>query len=193
MDSQDSHKRAACIRQLGQMDIERGDCPEILFNKLEEALADPEPGVRKETVMTLAFLMKSENAFSIITPLLDDPILDVRSNTLAALSFIGVRPTSDVLEKLIADFLHAPEPEIRDRCARALGRLKIFQARSHLLELAKNDSSSSVRAAAVIGIGMMKQADSQLKSELIRLLDSETSQGVISAINETLSIIISNK
>lgn len=187
IDSQDAMERATCIKRLGQMDIRLEDIPIIYHSKLENALVDSVAEVRKEAVMTLAFL-EGEIALPLILPLLDDPIQSVRSNTISALGYIGVSLPIDVVNKMIR-FLHAPEDEIRDRCARTLGRLKIYQAQNQLLTLVREDLSPSVRGGAAVALGMLKPEDHQLKTELTRLLDTETSVPVISALRETLALI----
>lgn len=187
IDSRNAQARVACIKQLGQMDIHLEDVPIDLHTKLEEALADSITDVRKEAVMTLAFL-EGEVAIPLLEPLLDDPTQSVRSNTISALGYIGVYPPFDVVKKMM-DLLHAPEDEIRDRCARNLGRLKIYQAKDHLLRLAREDSSPTVRGGAVVALGMLEQGDHQLKAQIIQLLDSETSDPVISVLRETLALI----
>ncbi|MFX0208357.1 MAG: HEAT repeat domain-containing protein [Candidatus Hodarchaeota archaeon] len=189
IDSQDAMERAACIKRLGQMDIHLEDIPMDLHLKLESALLDPEAEVRKETVMTLAFL-EGEVAIPLLEPLLDDPNHSVRSTTISALGFIGIRPSEDVIEKIIGVMLHSSESdEIRDRCARTLGRLKVHQAQDQLLTLVREDLSPSVRGGAAVALGMLKQGDHQLKTELIQLLEVETSAPVISALRETLALI----
>ncbi len=187
MDSMSHSKRAETIKRLGQMDLQIEDLPIMLHSKLVKALSDPSSEVRKETVMTLAFL-EGEIAIPILEPLLDDPIQSVQSNTIAALSFIGVTPTPDISEKMM-NFLKVPEFEIRDRCARALGRLKVSKAKEHLLKLARTDSVPAVRAGAVVGLGMLESGNPQLKMEISQLLKSETSTPVISTIHETLTLI----
>ncbi|MFX1506726.1 MAG: HEAT repeat domain-containing protein [Promethearchaeota archaeon] len=189
INSQDTMERAACIKRLGQMDIRLEDIPIDLHQKLESALLDPEAEVRKETVMTLAFL-EGEVAIPLLEPLLDDPNHSVRSNTISALGFIGIRPSKDVIEKIIAVMLHSSESdEIRDRCARTLGRLKVYQAKDQLLTLVREDLSPSVRGGAAVALGMLKQGDHKLKTELIQILEVETSASVISALRETLALI----
>jgi HEAT repeat protein len=187
IDSHDAMERAACIKRLGQMDIRLEDFPLIFHSKLEKALVDSVAEVRKEAVMTLAFL-EGEIALPLILPLLDDPIQSVRSNTISALGYIGVSPPIDVIDKMM-EFLHAPEDEIRDRCARTLGRLKIYQAQDQLLTLVREDLSPSVRGGAAVALGMLKQGDHQLKTELTQLLEAENSTPVISALRETLALI----
>lgn len=187
MDSESPQKRAEAIKQLGQMDLHIEDIPIMLHAKLEKALFDPIAEVRKETAMALAFL-EGEIAIPILEPLLDDPIPSVRSTTIAALSFIGISPNSDISEKMM-NFLLDPDPKMRDRCARALGRLKISQAKDQLLKLAKTDSSPAVRTGALVGLGMLEDRDPQLKLEIQHLLKSETSTSVRSAIHETLVLI----
>ena len=187
MDSTSHSKRAEAIKRLGQMDLQIEDLPISLHSKLENALFDTAVEVRKETVMTLAFL-EGEIAITLLKTLLDDPVQSVRSNAIAALSYVGVTPTPDISEKIM-NFLNSPEPEIRDRCARALGRLKVSQAKEHLLELARTDSVPGVRAGAVVGLGMLGNGDPQLKLEISQLLKSETSTPVISTIHETLTLI----
>ncbi len=186
MDSKNPCDRAEAIKRLGQMNLLIKDLPVTIHSKLEEALFDPVAEVRCETVMALAFL-EGKIAIPIIEPLLDDPELSVRSNTIAALSFIGI--TSQIITKKMMNFLNAPEPEFRDRCARACGRLKIIQSKEMLLELARTDSSPAVRTGAVVGLGLLEDGDPRLKMELRQMLSSETSSPVISAIHETLTLI----
>ncbi|MFX0124618.1 MAG: HEAT repeat domain-containing protein [Candidatus Hodarchaeota archaeon] len=187
IDSPNVQERAACIKRLGRMNIQIEDIPILLHKKLEEALLDSAVDVRKEAIMTLAFL-EGEVAIPILEPLLDDPTLSVRGNAIAALSYIGVHPPLEVVKKMII-LLHAPEDEIRDRCARTLGRLKVHQARDPLLKLARDDSSPTVRGGAVAALGMLEQGDNQLKTEITQLLKSERSAPVISALRETLALI----
>lgn len=186
IDSQNPKERVASIKRLSQMEIQIEDFPMDLHIKLEEALLDSEAEVRKEAVMALAFL-EGEVAIPLLEPLLDDPTHSVRSNTISALGYIGVCPP-DLIEKIMG-FLHTEESdEIRDRCARTLGRLKISQAKDQLLRLAQEDSSPTVRGGAVVALGMLK-GDLQLKTEISRLLESETVAHVLSVLHETLALI----
>lgn len=192
IDSQDALERAACIKRLGQMDIQFEDIPMDLHLKLETALLDPEAEVRRETVMTLAFL-EGEVAMPLLEPLLEDPNHSVRSSTVSALGFIGIKPSEEVIQKIINLMLHSSESdEIRSRCARTLGRLKIYEAQDQLLTLLREDLSPSVRGGAAVALGMLKQGNQQLKTELTRLLNTETSVPVISVLRETIALIEAN-
>ncbi len=184
-----SYRRAEAVKRLGQMEeLKITDIPLNVHSKLERALVDPEEEVRREAVMSLAFL-EGEIAIPLLEPLLNDPMLSVRSNAISAFSYIGKKPSSEVLKKMLS-LLEDPSDEIRDRCVRALGRLKVEEATNEILRLAKSDSSPVVRAGAVAALGMMKNGDPVTLSKMIQeLLISETSSLVISAINETLAII----
>lgn len=182
MDSTNSQIRAEAIKKLGQMDIQVDDIPDIVHSKLEKALIDQDSFVRGETVMTLAFLT-GELAIPLLEPLMDDPA--VCSTVVAAMSFIGVTPSIEISNKMMS-YLHSPKPDLRDRSARALGRLKVNQAKDLLLELAKSDSSEAVRVGAVVGLGMLE--DPQLTLKIRQLLQFESSLPVISAIRETLRL-----
>ncbi len=182
MESPESRTRARAIKQLGQMDLQVENLPVIVHSKLEKALVDQNANVRGETVMALAFL-EGELAIPLLEFLMEDPA--VCSNVVAALSFIGVTPSLDISKKMM-NYLHSPEPDLRDRTARALGRLKVYQAKDALLELAKSDDSVAVRVGAVVGLGMLE--DPQLKVKIRQLLHSETSALVIAAIHETLGL-----
>lgn len=195
INSKSSFKRAKAIKMLGQMDLSIHDISLNLHSKLEDALFDPESKVRREAVMTLAFI-EGDVATPLLEPLLNDPVHSVRSKVIAAISFAGGTPSGSLVDKLI-EFLNDPTPEIRDRSARALGRLHVFQAKTKLLELAQSDKSPVVRTGAVVGLGLLNDEDQSLQSILCQLLQSETSSSVISAINETLatmknSVIVSN-
>ncbi|MFX0181876.1 MAG: HEAT repeat domain-containing protein [Candidatus Hodarchaeota archaeon] len=185
MNSKNSLKRAKAIKLLGQMELSIHDISLNLHSKLEDALFDSESKVRREAVMTLAFI-EGTVAIPLLEPLLNDPVLSVRSKAIAAISFAGGTPSDSLVCKLI-EFLNDPTPEIRDRSARALGRLHAFQAKKKLIELAKSDKSPVVRTGAVVGLGLLNDEDSSLKSTLCHLLKSETSNSVISAINEVLA------
>lgn len=186
MNSRRSNIRAKAIKVLGQMDLQIEEIPILLHSKLEQALFDSAAIVRKEAVMTLAFLER-EIALPLLEPLLDDLDQSVRSTTIAALSYIGISPKTEVVEKMI-EYLNAPEPEIRDRVARALGRMNVLQAKDQLLEVARNDPSPSVRTGAVVGLGILKNEDPELETHIHQLLQSETSNVVVIAINEALGI-----
>ncbi|UCG03364.1 MAG: HEAT repeat domain-containing protein [Candidatus Heimdallarchaeota archaeon] len=186
-DSQDPQERVACIKRLGQMEIQIEDFPMNLHIKLEEALLDSNEEIRKEAAIALAFL-EGEVAIPLLEPLLDDSSQSVRSNTISAFGYIGIRPPEDVIKKMM-NFLHSSDSdEIRDRCARTLGRLKIYQAKDPLLRLAQEDSSPTVRGGAVVALGMLK-GDLQLKKEIAQLLESETAAPVLSLLRETLALI----
>jgi HEAT repeat protein len=184
-----SYRRAEAVKRLGQMEeLQITDLPLNVHSKLERALVDPEEEVRREAVMTLAFL-EGEIAIPLLEPLLNDPMLSVRSNAISAFSYIGKKPSSEVLEKMLS-LLNDPSDEIRDRCVRALGRLKVEETIKDILRLARTDASPVVRAGAVAALGMMKNSNPETLSKMIEeLLISETSSFVISAINETLAII----
>ncbi len=184
IDSENSYKRADAIKRIGQLNLSIQDIPMSLHSKLEKALNDPEPPVRKEAAMTLAFL-EGDIALPLLEPLLEDPIQTVRSFTIAALSYIGKKPSIKSVNRLI-DYLSDPNPEIRDRTARALGRLQIVQAKQNLLGIAESDVSPIVRAGAIVGLSLFKQKDPDLKSKFQHLLRVEKSSIVIEAINEAM-------
>lgn len=184
LDSTNSYTRADAIKKLGQLNLNIQDIPLVLHSKLEKALSDPEPPVRKETVMTLAFL-EGDVALPLLEPLLEDPAQTVRSFTIAALSYIGKTPSKKSTNKLIR-CLTDPNPEIRDRSARALGRLQIIEAKPKLLDIAESDVSPIVRTGAIVGLGLFKQKDPDLLSSFQHLLKVEKSSIVIEAINEVM-------
>jgi HEAT repeat protein len=187
MNSENSTRRAKAIEKLGQMDLSIYDISVDLHSKLEEALFDTDSNVRKEAAMTLAFI-EGEVAIPLLEPLLNDPNQSVQSKAIAAISFIGIKPSEFTVEKLIK-FLNDPNPELRDRSARALGRLQVFQSKTKLFELAESDKSHLVRTGALVGLGLLNDSDPELESKIYQLLTSETSSLVISAIKETLAIM----
>ncbi|WP_455141198.1 HEAT repeat domain-containing protein [Candidatus Hodarchaeum mangrovi] len=191
INSLSGYRRAEIIKQLGQMDLQIQDIPLEIHTALEKALLDPMPEVRKETIMALTFL-EGNIAFPLIEPLLEDPEISVVGTVIAAIGFLKFNPSPELINKLIA-FLSSPNPEIRDRTARAIGRLKIQSASESLINLASNDPSPVVRAGALVGLGMLGKnsdpSDQTLYYKLLQLLESETSHLVISAIKETLTII----
>ncbi|MFX0051634.1 MAG: HEAT repeat domain-containing protein [Candidatus Hodarchaeota archaeon] len=187
MNSESSIRRAKAIEKLGQMDLSIYDISVNLHSKLEEALFDTDSNVRKEAAMTLAFI-EGEVAIPLLEPLLNDPNQSVQSKVIAAISFIGIRPSESAVKNLI-EFLNDPNHELRDRSARALGRLKVFHSKTKLLELAKSDKSPLVRTGALVGLGLLNDNDPELQSKIHQLLTSETSNLVISAIKETLAIM----
>jgi len=191
LNSLSGYRRAEIIKQLGQMDLQIQDIPLEIHSALEKALLDPMPEVRKETVMALTFL-EGNIAFPLIEPLLEDPEIPVVGTVIAAIGFLKLNPSPELINKLVS-FLSSPNPEIRDRAARAIGRLKIQKASESLIKLASTDTSPVVRAGASVALGMLGKNDNpidqSLYDKLLQLLESETSNLVISAIKETLSII----
>jgi HEAT repeat protein len=189
MESSSSYRRAEAVKQLGRMEeLRLSDLPLIVHTKLENALFDPEEEVRREAVMALAFL-EGEIALPLLEPLINDQAQSVRSNVISAFSYIQKRPSSGVINLLIS-YLKDPSEEVRDRCARSLGRMNIEEAINEILRLAKHDPSPVVRAGAVAALGMMKSDDvDNLSSLFQRLFDSETSKMVKETISETLVLI----
>ncbi|NHJ01642.1 MAG: HEAT repeat domain-containing protein [Candidatus Heimdallarchaeota archaeon] len=187
MQSVSSYHRAEAIKQIGNLQLSIQDIPLEVHKKLELALRDPEPEVRSEAIMALAFL-EQELALPLLEPLFDDQSDLVKGRLLAALSYIGVTPNPSLTEKLIA-YLNYPNEEIRDRCARALGRLKIKNSKLELLNLVKNDPSEMVRAGAVAALGMIQIKDNFLSTELEKLLEEENSRLVKLSIKETLALL----
>jgi HEAT repeat protein len=141
--------------------------------------------------MSLAFL-EGEIAIPLIEPLINDRAQSVRSNVFSAFSYIKKRPSPEVLKQMLT-YLNDPSDDVRDRCARSLGRLNVEEAFSGILNLAKNDPSPVVRTGAVVSLGMMKNDNSGDSRALIQdLLNSESSKLVKEAIVETLALINSS-
>jgi HEAT repeat protein len=170
MESSSSYRRAEAVKQLGRMEeLRLSDLPLIVHTKLENALF--------------------EIALPLLEPLINDQAQSVRSNVISAFSYIQKRPSSGVINLLIS-YLKDPSEEVRDRCARSLGRMNIEEAINEILRLAKHDPSPVVRAGAVAALGMMKSDDvDNLSSLFQRLFDSETSKMVKETISETLVLI----
>lgn len=187
VDAVSSYKRAEALKQLGNLELNIQDIPLELHKKLEMALRDPEPEVRSEAIMALTFLER-ELAIPLIEPLINDKSDIVKGKILAALSYIGKPPNSVLAEKMIACLGH-PNEEIRDRCARALGRLKVENSISNLLNLVKTDSSEIVRAGAVAAIGMFEIKDPTISNELEKILIIEKSKIVQLSIRETIALL----
>ena len=168
------YRRAEAIKELGQQDLHIQDIPLKVHGLLEKALSDPMPEVRKEAVMTLTFLEGSVAA-PLIEPLLQDSDITVRSNVIAAYSFMENFVPTEILVKKLQGFLTDDDPEIRDRAARAMGRLNILHVKHDLLQLAKNDPSPIVRAGAVAALGMYEEkcsSDDSLLHGIQKLLSS---------------------
>ena len=164
MEAISSYKRAEAINKIGKMDISITELPIDLHSKLEKALSDPAPEVRSEAVMTIAFL-EGEIAVPILEPLLEDSDVNVRSNVISALSYTRIKPSDKLAETLI-ECMKDTNVHIRDRCARALGRLKINAAENILMQAVLEDISPIVRAGAVVGLGMLENVSSELISQL---------------------------
>lgn len=192
IESVSSYRRAEAVKRLGQMkEVNISDLPLPVHKLLEKALYDPEEEVRRETVMSLAFL-EGEIAIPLIEPLINDRAQSVRSNVFSAFSYIKKRPSPEVLKHMLS-YLNDPSDEVRDRCARSLGRLNVEEAISKILNLAKNDPSPVVRTGAVTSLGMMKNDNPvNLTSMIQDLLNTENSKLVQAAIVETLTLINSS-
>jgi HEAT repeat protein len=192
MNALSSYRRAEAIKQIRKINFQISDLPLKLHSQLEIALHDPEAVVRSEAAIALAFL-EGEIAVPLIEPLLNDPNLSVRSSTLAALGYTATTPSDSVIEKMLC-LLKDPDPEIRDRCARALGRLQVTQSISELLKLAKNDKSPAVRAGSIVALGMfdIKKHPILLLSQLKKPLAYWRTQNIKKKISklEKIRVII---
>ncbi len=186
MEASSSYVRAEAIRKIGRLEIPIADISMELHSKLVSALSDPTSEVRAEVVMTLAFL-EGDIINPLLEPLLSDPIDIVRSNTISALSY-SKAPLSDNLSKKLRECMNEKNIQIRDRCARALGRLKVQGAEEILLHALIYDSSAVVRAGAVVGLGLLDFLDSELLDQLDGHLNKETSEMVKQTILEVISI-----
>lgn len=185
MEAISSYKRAEAINRIGKMDITITELPIDLHSKLEKALSDPAPEVRSEAVMTIAFL-EGEIAVPLLEPLLEDSEVNVRSNAISALSYTRIKPSDKLAETLI-ECMKDNNVHIRDRCARALGRLKIHAAENILMQAVLEDISPIVRAGAVVGLGMLENVSSGLIPQLRSHLNDEESDLVKHAIEESIS------
>jgi len=185
MEAFSSYKRAEAINKIGKMNISIAELPIDLHSKLENALSDPTPEVRSEAVMTIAFL-EGGIAVPLLEPLLEDSDVNVRSNVISALSYTKINPSEKLAEALI-DCMKDTNINIRDRCARALGRLKIHAAENILLQAVLEDISPIVRAGAVVGLGMLENVSEELISQLGSHLNTEESDLVKHAIEESIA------
>ncbi len=190
MEAFSSYKRAEAIKKIGKLDIPITELPIDLHSKLEKALSDPAPEVRSEAVMTIAFL-EGEIAVPLLEPLLIDSYVNVRSNVISALSYTKINP-SEKLAKTLIECMKDTNVHIRDRCARALGRLKIDAAENVLLLAVLEDLSPIVRAGAVVGLGMLENVSSELILQLRSHLNTEESDLVKHAIEESIARLTSS-
>ena len=186
LEATSSFIRAEAVRKIGRMEIPLTDIPMDLHSRLVNALSDPAPEVRAEVVMTLVFL-EGEIIVPLLEPLLSDSVEVVRSNTISALSF-SKAPLNEILSDKLIACMSEKSIQIRDRCARALGRLKVQGAEKILLETLQKDSSFVVRTGAVVGLGMLDFIDSKAIDQLNIHLDHETSDLVRQTIVEVVSI-----
>jgi HEAT repeat protein len=168
------------------MDIPITEIPMELHSKLVKALSDPAPEVRAEVVMTLAFL-EGSIINPLLEPLLSDSVDIVRSNTISALSY-SKAPLTDILAEKLLCCMNEESIQIRDRCARALGRLKVKGAEKILLNTLENDLSPVVRTGAAVGLSQLDFLDSEVLSNLNRYLENEESELVRQTIKEVISI-----
>ncbi|MHA2106499.1 MAG: HEAT repeat domain-containing protein [Candidatus Hodarchaeales archaeon] len=186
LEASSSYIRAEAIRQIGRMEIPIMDIPMELHSKLVTALSDPAAEVRAEVVMTLAFL-EGEIINPLLEPLLSDPVEIVRSNTISALSY-SKAPLSEISSKKLLECMNEKNVQIRDRCARALGRLKVQGAEKILLHTLEYDTSAVVRIGAVVGLGLLDFLDSEVLERLDGHLNRESSELVKQTIVEVISI-----
>ncbi|MHA2387497.1 MAG: HEAT repeat domain-containing protein [Candidatus Hodarchaeales archaeon] len=186
LEASSSYMRAEAIRQIGRMEIPIMDIPMELHSKLVTALSDPAAVVRAEVVMTLAFL-EGEIINPLLEPLLSDPVEIVRSNTISALSY-SKAPLSEISSKKLLECMNEKNVQIRDRCARALGRLKVQGAEKILLHTLEYDTSAVVRIGAVVGLGLLDFLDSEVLERLDGHLNRESSELVKQTIVEVISI-----
>jgi len=186
MEASSPYVRAEAIRKIGRMEIPLADIPMELHSSLVTALSDPAAQVRAEVVMTLAFL-EGEIINPLLEPLLSDPVDIVRSNTISALSYTKA-PLSDILAKKLRECMNEKNVQIRDRCARALGRLKVQGADKILMHTLENDSSAVVRSGAVVGLGLLDFLESDLLERLDDHLKNESSELVKQTIIEVISL-----
>jgi HEAT repeat protein len=149
------------------------------------ALEDPAPEVRAEAAIAIAFL-EGEIAVPLLVPLLKDPVDTVRSSVISALSYTNVQLNEKLAVKLMKN-MEDKNPQIRDRCARALGRLKIKNAEKILLQCLGHDLSPLVRTGAAVGLGLFDNIKPDSLNTLRSLLKLETSSIVKNAIEETIA------
>ena len=184
-----SYKRAEAVKQIGKLRIALVDLPLTLHSKLEKALADPSPEVRAEAAMTIAFL-EGKIAVPLLVPLLKDPVDNVRSNVISALSYTNT-PMDEKLSDMLINCLQDSNVQIRDRCARALGRLQIKNAEDILVKCLEHDSSPVVRTGAAVGLGKLEKLSPNLLEALHSISQTETSPLVKHVIEETITYHLS--
>ncbi|MHA2333521.1 MAG: HEAT repeat domain-containing protein [Candidatus Hodarchaeales archaeon] len=125
---------------------------QTVLTTLKSALNDPLREIRIEATMTLSFLFK-EDAVSLIMSLCSDDDPRVRSSVIAGLSYIG--NYDDRIKRFLKECLSDPSDDIRDRAARAFGRLGATDMISKLREIAFEDQSELVKSGAIIALGML--------------------------------------
>lgn len=131
---------------------------------LEEALADPDSGVRKTAAYALGAL-GDRGAATALQPLLADGVADVRWNAALALARLGDGSGGPVLEQMLDRRLLRQVPGITDeqaeeamiQAAPALAAVKGEAARESLNRIATQDASLKVRQAALSAIEALDQ------------------------------------
>ncbi len=136
------------LRRQGILALERiaKDDPEAMA-AIRQMLLDPDAGVRRTTLDTLADL-ENKDSIPEILPLLFDSDVNVRREAITTLSRLEASEAGPQIGRLLED----PDARVREQAADALGKLK-FGGGTDILFQALKDPSERVRGEAIASLG----------------------------------------
>jgi hypothetical protein len=139
-------------------------------------LKDANAQSRLRAIQAIGHIFDPDDIAAEVSPLLNDPVLDVR---IAAFS-LGVDPTKRGYEAVYKSSLHSPHEMIRFFAARALSRKGDPEALTALTELVGSDSPivkrgsiSAIGKYGGLGIRLLKGVRKESDEETQRLIDEE--------------------
>jgi HEAT repeat protein len=144
--------RNAEVRRVATRALGRVGSRDAVRPLLEATVAGP--GLSARDVASALVLLEPE-----ATPLLAGAAAEARDPQVRAVAVevLGLRGATDATELLVALLEHDPDPEVRIRCARAMGRLAVPTAAGPLSAALVSDSPE-LRAVAARALGALGTA-----------------------------------
>lgn len=137
----------------------------IAFEEIIALARDPVPARREACAITLGQIQKPTTPYrvesiEVLQELLDDLVMSVRVEAIAALGHLAMGELPPALEKRLLDFLNDSSEEVRSATALTLGRLWNSPSRKLLVQQLnelREDSSEDVKDSAEMAIELLDE------------------------------------
>jgi len=162
---------------------------------LAEALDDPDPGVREQTVDALSRL-GDELAIPHLEEALESTDASIRAQAAWGLGRLRAAPSSSALERLLSD----EDDEVREQAAWSLGMIRSETSVDALGTLLAGDSSADARSQAAWALGMIRSesavetlgralddADAEVRAESAWALGMIRDAGAVASLTNRLT------